>query len=78
MVFDFLRPVFTGDTIRCVITITQFERVNEHINMAASWECHNQNGKLVLTGHTYGIIRETGVGCLTAKRRKRIWKKPLS
>jgi 3-hydroxybutyryl-CoA dehydratase len=59
LVFDFLRPVFTGDTIRCVITITQFERVNEHINMAASWECHNQNGKPVLTGHAYGIIRET-------------------
>jgi 3-hydroxybutyryl-CoA dehydratase len=60
MVFDFLRPVFTGDTIRCVITITQYEHVNGHINMAASWECRNQHGKLVLTGHAHGIIRETG------------------
>ena len=58
MVFEFLRPVFTGDTIRCVTTITQYEHVDEHINMAASWECRNQHGKPVLTGHAHGIIRE--------------------
>ena len=58
MVFEFQRPVFTGDTIRCEITITQYERVDEHINMAALWECRNQHGKPVLTGHAHGIIRE--------------------
>jgi len=58
MVFEFLRPVFTGDTIRCETTITHYEQADGHINMAASWECRNQKGKVVLAGHTHGIIRE--------------------
>ena len=62
MVFEFLRPVFTGDTIRCVTTITQYEHVDEHINMTASWECRNQHGKPVLTGYAHGIIREPRAG----------------
>ncbi len=57
MVFEFLRPVFTGDTIRCETTITHFERVDGHTKMAARWVCRNQQGKEVMTGHTYGIIR---------------------
>jgi len=58
MVFEFLRPVYTGDTIRCETTITQYEQEDEHIKMAASWICRNQKDKVVLTGHTHGIIRE--------------------
>lgn len=58
MAFEFLRPVYTGDTIRCETTITQYEQANEHIVMAASWICRNQKDRVVLTGHTHGIIRE--------------------
>jgi 3-hydroxybutyryl-CoA dehydratase len=58
MVFDFLRPVFTGDTIRCEVTITHFEKTDGHTDMAAKWVCYNQKGKEVLTGHTHGIIRD--------------------
>jgi 3-hydroxybutyryl-CoA dehydratase len=58
MTFEFLRPVFAGDTIRCEATITQYEQTNEHINMAVSFECRNQKDKVVLTGYTHGIIRE--------------------
>ena len=57
MVFEFLRPVFTGDTIRCETTITHFEQVDDRTNMAAKWVCRNQQGKEVMTGHTHGIIR---------------------
>ncbi len=57
MVFDFLRPVFTGDTIRCEVTITHLEKVDSHTTMAAKLVCYNQKGKEVLTGHTHGIIR---------------------
>ena len=28
MNFEFLRPVFTGDTIRCEVTITQLEQAD--------------------------------------------------
>jgi acyl dehydratase len=58
MTFEFLRPVFTGDTIRCEVTITHLEQVENHTNMAAALVCWNQKGKEVLTGHSYGIIRE--------------------
>lgn len=58
LVFEFLRPVFTGDTIRCEVTITHLEKVNGRTNMAASWRCRNQHGKEVLTGGTYGVIRD--------------------
>ncbi|HEU5229398.1 MAG TPA: enoyl-CoA hydratase [Ktedonobacteraceae bacterium] len=56
LVFDFLRPVFVGDTIHCEMTVTHLEQLEERLNMAATWVCRNQKGKEVLTGHTYGII----------------------
>jgi len=59
MVFEFLRPVFTGDTIRCETTITHLEQVDSRTNMAAKWVCRNQEGKEVMTGLTHGIIRNT-------------------
>jgi acyl dehydratase len=58
MVFEFLRPVFTGDTIRCETTITHLEQADGRTNMAAKWVCRNQQGKEVLAGHTHGIIRD--------------------
>jgi 3-hydroxybutyryl-CoA dehydratase len=57
LVFEFLRPVFVGDTIRCETTITHLEQVDGRINMRSTWICRNQHGKEVLTGHTQGIIR---------------------
>ncbi|MDQ0219910.1 enoyl-CoA hydratase [Peribacillus cavernae] len=56
MSFEFLRPVFTGDTIRCEVKIEQFERQKERIAMAASFVCMNQNKKEVLNGTFSGII----------------------
>jgi len=57
LVFEFIRPVFVGDTIRCEVTITHLEQVEERTNMQSRWVCRNQHGKEVLTGHTSGIIR---------------------
>ena len=58
MTFEFLRPVFTGDSIRCEVTITHLEQRESRTNMAAKWVCFNQQGKEVLAGHTHGIIRD--------------------
>jgi 3-hydroxybutyryl-CoA dehydratase len=58
LTFEFLRPVFTGDTIRCETTIIQYEPAEGYIKMAATWVCRNQQGKEVMTGRTHGIIRE--------------------
>src|SRR3954470_16738397 len=49
MNFEFLRPVFTGDTIICEVTIEKFEKQdNDRISILASFLCTNQNEKQVL------------------------------
>ena len=58
MVFEFVRPVFTGDTIRCEVTITHLEKAEGHTKLAASLVCRNQKGKEVLLGRVHGIIRD--------------------
>ncbi len=58
MSYEFLRPVFTGDTIRCEVTITRLEQVEGRIHMSANGACRNQHGKEVLRFQTSGVIRE--------------------
>jgi 3-hydroxybutyryl-CoA dehydratase len=55
--FTFLRPVFTGDNIRCEVTVTRYEAQTVHVDIAATIECFNQAGKKVLDGSFEGIIR---------------------
>ncbi|MBR7553113.1 hotdog domain-containing protein [Allobacillus sp. GCM10007491] len=57
MNFEFLRPVFTDDTVECVVTIEELERRDEkRISIMASFICTNQKGKQVLTENFAGII----------------------
>ena len=57
MNFEFLRPVFTGDSIICEVTIDVYEKQdNERISIEASFVCTNQNGKQVLIGNFAGVI----------------------
>ncbi len=57
MNFEFLRPVFSGDTIICEVTIEKFERQdNNRISISASFLCSNQNEKQVLRGSFAGVI----------------------
>jgi 3-hydroxybutyryl-CoA dehydratase len=58
MTYEFLRPVFTGDTIRCEVTITHLEQVDGRIHMSANGVCRNQHDKEVLLFQTNGVIRE--------------------
>ncbi len=57
MNFEFLRPVFSGDTIRCDVIIEQFE-LDEKYRKAISttFSCTNQLNKEVLKGSFSGII----------------------
>ncbi|WP_342429636.1 hotdog domain-containing protein [Neobacillus sp. FSL H8-0543] len=57
MNFEFLRPVYTGDTILCEVKIEKYER-NEKNKTAiiASFLCKNQNEKEVLKGNFSGVI----------------------
>ena len=57
MDFEFLRPVFTGDTIICEVTIEQFEKQDTNrISILTSFLCVNQHEKQVLRGSFAGVI----------------------
>jgi len=57
IVYDFVRPVFTGDTITCEGTVEKVEPAEGRLNVFLSFVCRNQDGKEVLRGTTEGIIR---------------------
>lgn len=58
MTFQFLRPVFTSDTIHCENTITRLEVQEERTLVEAAFTCRNQQGKEVLTGLVRGLVRK--------------------
>jgi acyl dehydratase len=57
LTFEFLRPVFVGDTIRCETTITELTPAEGRMLMKTTYVCRNQHDKEVLAGHSEGIIR---------------------
>ena len=57
MNFEFLKPVFTGDTIICEVKIEKYERQeNNRTSITASFLCKNQNEIEVLKGNFSGVI----------------------
>ena len=57
MDFEFLRPVFTGDTIICHVKITRYEKQKrDRTAITAVFTCNNQHGKEVLKGSFSGVI----------------------
>jgi 3-hydroxybutyryl-CoA dehydratase len=58
MTFRFHRPVFAGDTIECLVTLTSAEPGDGFLSITTDWKCTNQHGKEVMTGSGSGIIRD--------------------
>ncbi|WP_338453003.1 MaoC family dehydratase N-terminal domain-containing protein [Niallia oryzisoli] len=59
MNFEFIRPVFTGDTITCEVKIKKYDRQeNNRTAIIASFLCKNQHEKEVLLGDFSGVIIE--------------------
>ena len=57
MNFEFLRPVFTGDTIICEVKIEKFEKQeNNRTAICTTFLCKNQNEKEVVKGDFSGVI----------------------
>ncbi|OCA84017.1 enoyl-CoA hydratase [Bacillus sp. FJAT-27225] len=57
MNFEFLRPVFTGDSITCEVTIEKLEKKDTNRTaILATFLCTNQVGKQVLNGNFAGVI----------------------
>lgn len=57
MTFQFQRPVFSGDTINCEVTLMDLEPGEEFARVVSRWVCRNQQGKDVMTGEARGVIR---------------------
>ncbi|MBI2835964.1 MAG: enoyl-CoA hydratase [Acidobacteria bacterium] len=62
MVFEFLRPVFTGHIIHCEVRIDDVQVVQGRTNLVASGFCRNQDGRDVMVFRTRGVIptRDSG------------------
>lgn len=60
LVFRFHRPVFAGDTIDCVVSLTAAVPGDGFLNVESDWRCTNQHGKEVMTGGGRGVIRQKG------------------
>ncbi|MGG3836974.1 enoyl-CoA hydratase [Paenibacillus thiaminolyticus] len=58
MVSEFIRPVFTGDTITCEISLTNLEQLEGFKKVELKSVYRNQQGKEVIRGSSRGIIRD--------------------
>lgn len=56
MTFEFLRPVFTTDTIFCEVEIEQFDVQGDRTLITAPFICWNQDEKEVMKGSFSGVI----------------------
>ncbi len=55
--FQFYRPVFAGDKIRCEVMVTGLDITEQQTHLSCKWICRNQDGKEVMTGQGRGVIR---------------------
>ena len=58
MHFEFIRAVFTGDTITTEVVCTEVIEEDRVIRLAADCVCKNQLGKEVMKAKTNGVIRK--------------------
>ena len=56
--FQFHRPVFSGDTIECIVTLLEATQADGYTDIDTEWRCTNQHGKEVMSGRGKGIIRD--------------------
>jgi acyl dehydratase len=57
LTFQFHRPVFAGDTIRCEVTVVELEPAEQYHRVKSTWTCRNQHGKEVMSGEASGVVR---------------------
>jgi acyl dehydratase len=56
MIFEFLRPVFSGETITTSVTITNIYEEGGRVWVSVEAECVNEAGKEVLRAHIRGFV----------------------
>jgi acyl dehydratase len=58
MAFDFLQPVYTGETVTCEMVIERVAERDRGYDLTASVTCENEAGETVLTGTVEGLVRK--------------------
>lgn len=56
MIFDFVKPVYAGDELECAATVNLAMRKPGRTKVEFSFEIRNQDGAVVLTGSSSGVI----------------------
>ena len=56
MTFEFLRPVFTGDTVTAELRLTSVREEADRTALEMDVTVRNQDGKDVLTGSSHGVV----------------------
>ncbi len=54
--YEFLRPVWTGEVVRCVVTLTALEPGNRGLYLRSTFECVNPAGEVVMKGTARGLV----------------------
>lgn len=57
MLFQFKKAVYAGDTIRCEVLLDEVEPGERWVRLTCSWTCTNQEGEVVMTGRSHGVVR---------------------
>ena len=55
---EFLRPVYSGETINCKVTLALFESIGKFYKLKFNIECTNEKNKIVLKGVGDGVVKK--------------------
>ncbi|UPV73739.1 MaoC family dehydratase N-terminal domain-containing protein [Halorussus limi] len=56
MTFDFRKPVYTGETLTCEMTVEAVDEQTDRYDLSAAVTCENEDGETVLTGTVEGLV----------------------
>ncbi|UPV99787.1 dehydratase [Halorussus gelatinilyticus] len=56
MNFAFQKPVYTGETVTCEMTVEEVAERSDRYDLSAAVACENEEGETVLTGTVEGLV----------------------
>jgi acyl dehydratase len=56
MEFEFVKPVYTGETVTCQMTVEEVDERSDRYDLVGSITCENEDGETVLTGTVEGLV----------------------
>jgi acyl dehydratase len=56
MTFEFVRPVYTGETVACELRVDAVEEQDDRFDVSASVTCRDESEPVVLRGSVTGLV----------------------